>query len=152
MPPPIALAGAATPGPRPLPPPAAGFSAALRAASPSAPATGAPPLTPPSRVTSPPLDPSPATSPSAARATTPATAPGARTRASPVRPLLEAVESTRSRLDCALSAARRGRTFTAPELLALQADAYVYSQTVEVASRVVEQGAQAVKQAANTQV
>ena len=62
------------------------------------------------------------------------------------------VERARERLDAVLAAARRGRTFTPQELLALQADAYRYSQIVEVASKVVEQGAQSVKQAVNTQV
>lgn len=62
------------------------------------------------------------------------------------------VERARERLDAALAAAQRGRTFTAQELLALQANAYRYSQLVEVASKVVEQGAQTVKQAVNTQV
>ncbi|GEJ55568.1 hypothetical protein [Anaeromyxobacter diazotrophicus] len=70
----------------------------------------------------------------------------------PARAALAAVEQARQRLDAVLAAARRGRTFSAHELLALQADAYRYSQTVEVASRVVEQGAQSVKQAVNTQV
>jgi hypothetical protein len=38
------------------------------------------------------------------------------------------------------------------ELLALQADAYRFSHTVEVASKVAEAGAQSVKQAVHTQV
>lgn len=70
----------------------------------------------------------------------------------PARAMLQSVERARSRLDGLLAEARRGRTFTAQELLALQADAYRYSQAVDVASRVVEHGAQAVKQAVNTQV
>jgi len=80
--------------------------------------------------------------------------PAAVSRTAPqaARAALEHVEHARQRLDEALAAARRGRTFTAQELLALQADAYRFSQTVEVASKVVEQGAQAVKQAVNTQV
>ena len=77
---------------------------------------------------------------------TPATAPGA------ARLALGSVERARERLDAVLTAARRGRTFTAQELLALQADAYRYSQTIELASKVVEQGTQAVKQAVHTQV
>jgi hypothetical protein len=82
-----------------------------------------------------------------------ATAPhGAAPTPHPARAALASVERARERLDAVLAAARRGRTFTAQELLALQADAYRYSQTVEVASRVVEHGAQAVKQAVNTQV
>lgn len=68
------------------------------------------------------------------------------------RAALEALERAWIRLDVTLEAARNGRTFTAQELLALQADAYRFSQTVEVAAKVVEQGAQAVKQTVNTQV
>ena len=83
----------------------------------------------------------------------PAAGPGAIAPApGPARQVLQAVERARSRLDGALAAARKGRTFTAPELLALQADAYLYSQTLEVAAKVVEQGAQAVKQAVHTPV
>lgn len=65
---------------------------------------------------------------------------------------LGSIERARQGLDAVLAAARQGRTFTAQELLTLQADAYRYSQTIEIASKVVEQGAQAVKQAVHTQV
>lgn len=65
---------------------------------------------------------------------------------------LATVERARERLDAVLAAARRGRTFTPQELLALQSDAYRYAQTVDVAARIVEQGAQAVRQAVQTQV
>jgi hypothetical protein len=68
------------------------------------------------------------------------------------RAAVESLDRARRGLDTALAAARRGRTFTAQELLALQADAYRYSQVVDVASKVVEEGAQSVKQAVNTQV
>jgi hypothetical protein len=67
-------------------------------------------------------------------------------------PGLEAVEQVRARLDHALAQARAGRTFSPQELLALQADAYRYQQTVELASKVAEAGAQTVRQAVNTQV
>ena len=70
----------------------------------------------------------------------------------PAHATFDALERARVRLDAVLAAARRGQTFTASELLALQADAYRYSQSLEVASKVVEQGAQSVKQAVNTQV
>jgi hypothetical protein len=66
--------------------------------------------------------------------------------------MLEAVERARARLDAVLEAARRGRSFSAGELLALQADAYRAGQTLELASKVVEEGAQSVRQAVNTQV
>ena len=75
--------------------------------------------------------------------------PGAQ---SPAVPMLAAVEEARARLDAVLAEARRGRTFSAGELLALQAHAYRAAQVLEVASKVVEQGAQSVRQAVNTQV
>lgn len=62
------------------------------------------------------------------------------------------VERARARLDAVLHAARGGRTFTAQELLGLQAEAYRYTQAVDLAAKVVESGAQSVKQAVNTQV
>jgi hypothetical protein len=65
---------------------------------------------------------------------------------------LEAVERAQRRLDAILQAARSGRTFTAQELLGLQAEAYRTVQTVDLATRLVEQGAQSVKQALNTQL
>ena len=66
--------------------------------------------------------------------------------------LARGIEQAQRRLDSVLDAARRGRTFTARELISLQAQAYRFSQTLEIASKVVEQGAQTVKQAMNTQV
>lgn len=66
--------------------------------------------------------------------------------------LLEAVDRARARLDAVLAAARSGRTFTAQELLGLQAEAYQTVQTVDLATRLVEQGAQSVKQALAAQV
>lgn len=65
---------------------------------------------------------------------------------------LETIERAQARLDGLLAAARSGRTFTAQELLSLQGDAYRYSQTVELSAKLVEQGAQAVKQALHAQV
>lgn len=65
---------------------------------------------------------------------------------------LEAVERAQRRLEGILEAARSGRTFTAQELLGLQAEAYRTVQTVDLATKLVEQGAQSVKQALNTQL
>lgn len=79
----------------------------------------------------------------------PGPAPG---RAGPALGALESVERAQRRLDDVLAAARRGRTFTAQELLGLQAEAYRAVQTVDLAAKLVEQGAQSVKQALNTQV
>jgi len=62
------------------------------------------------------------------------------------------IERAQERLDALLAAAQRGQTFTPQQLLALQSEAYRYGQTVELAAKVVEQGAQSVKQAVNTQV
>lgn len=76
--------------------------------------------------------------------------------APPARPAvpvaLAMVERAQARLDAVLAAARSGRTFTAQELLCLQAEAYRTAQTVDLAAKLVEQGAQSVKQAINTQV
>ncbi len=77
--------------------------------------------------------------------------PGAPTP-SPALRLLRSVELARSRLDGVLAAARSGRTFTAQELLGLQAEAYRTVQTVDLAVKATEQGAQSVRQALATQV
>ena len=65
---------------------------------------------------------------------------------------LRSLEASQARLDRVLHAARAGRTFTAGELLALQSDAYRFSQTLDVAGKLVEHGVQSVKQAVNAQV
>jgi hypothetical protein len=74
----------------------------------------------------------------------------AQTSTSPAVTALAHVERAQARLDGVLAAARAGRTFTAAELIALQGEAYRCAQTVDLASKLVEQGAQAVKQALNT--
>lgn len=71
---------------------------------------------------------------------------------SPARPWLESVDLARARLDRVVSAARSGQTFTAQELLGLQAEAYRTVQTIDLAVKVSEQGAQSVRQALATQV
>ncbi len=65
---------------------------------------------------------------------------------------LASVERAQARLDAVLAAARSGKTFTAAELIGLQAEAYRCAQTVDLAAKLVEQGAQSVKQALNTQL
>lgn len=87
----------------------------------------------------------------AARAAAPAAGAGA-TAQRPVLAALAHVERAQGRLEAVLTAARAGRTFTAAELLGLQAEAYRCAQTVDLASKLVEQGAQAVRQALNTQL
>ncbi len=71
---------------------------------------------------------------------------------SPALRLLESVELARARLDGVLAAARSGRTFTGQELLRLQAEAYRTVQTVDLAVKASEQGAQSIRQALATQV
>ena len=68
----------------------------------------------------------------------------------PVHAGLAAVERAQRRLDSVLAAARAGKTFTAGELLGLQAEAYRAVQVVDLAGKLVEQGAQSVRQALNT--
>ncbi len=77
--------------------------------------------------------------------------PGAAAPSPAVR-LLTSVDEARARLDGVLAAARSGRTFTAQELLGLQAEAYRTIQTVDLAVKAAEQGAQSVRQALSTQV
>lgn len=79
-------------------------------------------------------------------------APPAQPPANPLAGAVRAVEAAQARLDGVLAAARSGRTFTAGQLLGLQAEAYRFTQTLDVAAKLVEQGVQAVKQAVNTQV
>jgi hypothetical protein len=65
---------------------------------------------------------------------------------------VQSLEVAQARLDRVLQSARAGRTFTAGELLALQSDAYRFTQAMDVASKLVEHGVQTVKQAVNAQV
>ncbi len=129
-----ALASVALPGPSAAPSAEAGFAAALRATAAGAPAAPVPPIPGPPVPTRP-AAPSP---------------PGS--AASAAREVLHAIERAQRRLDAVLEAGRRGRTFTAQELLVLQAEAYRCAQTLDVASKAVEHAAQSVRQAANTQV
>ena len=65
---------------------------------------------------------------------------------------LQSLERAQAKLDGVLAAARSGRTFSPQELMALQCEAYRFSQAVELSAKLVEQGAQAVKQALHAQV
>jgi hypothetical protein len=65
---------------------------------------------------------------------------------------LENVAAGEARLDKILDAAARGKTFTAAELLAMQATVFRYSQTIEVISRATDRLVGAVKQTLGTQV
>jgi hypothetical protein len=85
------------------------------------------------------------------RARAPTSPPDLRS-AHPAISALASVERAQARLDAVLAAARAGRTFTAAELIGLQAEAYRCAQTVDLASKLAEQGAQSVKQALNSQL
>jgi hypothetical protein len=74
-------------------------------------------------------------------------------------PLARFVESSVARLgagearvDALLEAAARGKTFTAAELIAMQATVFRYSQAVEVLSRGADRLVGAMKQTLGTQV
>lgn len=78
--------------------------------------------------------------------------PATSVAANPAISALASIERAQARLDAVLAAARAGRTFTAAELIGLQAEAYRFAQTVDLASKLAEQGAQSVKQALNAQL
>jgi hypothetical protein len=65
---------------------------------------------------------------------------------------LENAAAGEARIDKILDAAARGKTFTAAELLAMQATVFRYSQTIEVLSRATDRLVGAVKQTLGTQV
>jgi hypothetical protein len=96
--------------------------------------------------------PSPGGFPAALRARSAVSAAPVARAPAPALVALQRIERAQARLDQVLAAARTGRTFTAGELLGLQAEAYRFGQTVDLSARLVEQGAQSVKQALNTQL
>ncbi len=57
-----------------------------------------------------------------------------------------------SKMDAMIDAARKGKNFSASELLAIQVEVFRYSQTVEVISRSTDKLVGAVKQTLGTQV
>jgi hypothetical protein len=65
---------------------------------------------------------------------------------------LEGALAGEKRVDAILQAAARGKTFTAAELLAMQATVFRYSQTIEVLSRATDRLVGAVKQTLGTPV
>ncbi len=66
--------------------------------------------------------------------------------------LLHQVEDQSRRIDQAMNQARRGKTFSPLELLALQTKVYSYSQNMEVISRMVDRTVSSIKTTLNTQV
>jgi hypothetical protein len=69
-----------------------------------------------------------------------------------VRSLFAAALDVEREIDGVLAAAGRGGTFTAPELLVLQARAFRYSQTVEILSRAADRLLGALRQTLGTQL
>src|SRR5262245_6286155 len=101
----------------------------------------------------PPPSPRAAAPPSAAHAARPTPRAGPAPPAPPggaLRALAAGSLDAERTLDAALRAARTGKTFTPAELLALQATAFRYSQTVEILSRAADRLVGAVKQTLGT--
>jgi hypothetical protein len=69
-----------------------------------------------------------------------------------VRALFTAALDVEREIDAVLAVAGRGGTFTAQELLALQAQAFRYSQTVEILSRATDRLLGALRQTLGTQL
>ncbi len=65
---------------------------------------------------------------------------------------LDNVNKGEARIDALLEAAAKGKTFSAGELIAMQASVFKYSQTVEVLSRATDKLVGALKQTLGTQV
>jgi hypothetical protein len=76
---------------------------------------------------------------------------GDRSRVGLVSVLQRALQAE-TKVDALIAAVARGRTFSAGELIALQATVFRYSQTVEVISRAADRLVGAVKQTLGTQV
>jgi hypothetical protein len=69
-----------------------------------------------------------------------------------LRGMAERALDAEKRVDALLATVGRGRTFSAAELIALQATVFRYSQTVEVISRATDRLVGAIKQTLGTQV
>jgi hypothetical protein len=99
-------------------------------------------------VASPPAAVGPVPSTTPTRAGAAATSPLARG----IARALEGATAGEARIDAILDAAAKGKTFTAGELLAMQATVFRYSQTIEVLSRATDRLVGAVKQTLGTSV
>ncbi|MEP6653978.1 MAG: hypothetical protein ABJA82_11495 [Myxococcales bacterium] len=69
-----------------------------------------------------------------------------------MRVLAERALDAEKRVEALIASAGNGRTFSAAELIALQATVFRYSQTVEVISRTADRLVGAIKQTLGTQV
>jgi len=83
---------------------------------------------------------------------TPPQQAGGNAAAGPLRTLLARTFRTEDQLDRVIAAGTAGKTFSAGQLLALQATAFRYSQTVEVLSRTADRLVGGIKQTLGTQV
>lgn len=69
-----------------------------------------------------------------------------------VHKMMEDVMSGQNKLEEIINLAISGRNFSQPELLALQAGVYRFTQELELTSKVIEKGTSSIKQTLNTQV
>lgn len=69
-----------------------------------------------------------------------------------VHRIMEDVMQGQNKLEEIINLSLSGRNFSTPELLALQAGVYRFTQELELTSKVVEKGTATIKQTMNTQV
>jgi len=69
-----------------------------------------------------------------------------------VQRIMEDVMQGQNKLEEIMNLSLSGRNFSAPELLAMQAGVYRFSQELELTSKVVEKATSTIKQTMNTQV
>jgi hypothetical protein len=69
-----------------------------------------------------------------------------------VQRIMEDVMQGQNKLEEIINLSLSGRNFSTPELLALQAGVYRFTQELELTSKVVEKGTSTIKQTMNTQV
>ncbi len=87
-------------------------------------------------------------------ATSPATRVGraAKTKRSRLAKMLEGMLNGQDKMTKIMNMALSGRQFSPPELIAMQAGVYRFSQELELTSKVVEKATSGIKQTMNTQV
>lgn len=74
------------------------------------------------------------------------------TVATGIHRIMEDVMQGQNKLEEIINLSLSGRNFSTPELLALQAGVYRFTQELELTSKVVEKGTATIKQTMNTQV
>ena len=78
--------------------------------------------------------------------------PSVPTASTPLRQVFVGLEQQRAQLDRAIRQAAGGHSYSPSELVALQARVYVYGESLEVLSHLVDRTVSAVKTTLNTQV